>query len=205
MAPEAVRRVVDVWADQTAELGAEYRWVQVFENRGEAMGASNPHPHGQIWAGTALPGRGGPRGRRAARPPARDRPAAAARLRRSASRAGQRVVVETDEWLAVVPFWAAWPFETLLVPEAAGGAPARPRRRRRATSSPAVLHDLLGRYDGLFRRPFPYSMGWHQAPFGDGVDRPLAGPRPLLPAAPARPTSASSWSATSCSPSPSAT
>ena len=54
----AVRRVVDVWAEQTAELGAEYRWVQVFENRGEAMGASNPHPHGQIWAGTALPGDG---------------------------------------------------------------------------------------------------------------------------------------------------
>ncbi len=58
MARDAVRRVIDVWADQTAELGAEYRWVQVFENRGEAMGASNPHPHGQIWAGTALPGDG---------------------------------------------------------------------------------------------------------------------------------------------------
>ena len=56
MAPDDVRRVIDVWAEQTAELGAEYRWVQVFENRGEAMGASNPHPHGQIWAGTALPG-----------------------------------------------------------------------------------------------------------------------------------------------------
>ena len=58
MTPGAVRRVIDVWADQTAELGAEYRWVQVFENRGEAMGASNPHPHGQIWAGSALPGEG---------------------------------------------------------------------------------------------------------------------------------------------------
>ncbi|MEA2652811.1 MAG: UDPglucose--hexose-phosphate uridylyltransferase, partial [Chloroflexota bacterium] len=53
MAPDAVRRVVDVWAEQTEALGADHRWVQVFENRGEAMGASNPHPHGQIWAGTA--------------------------------------------------------------------------------------------------------------------------------------------------------
>ena len=58
MARDDVRRVIDVWAEQTAELGAAYRWVQVFENRGEAMGASNPHPHGQIWAGTALPGDG---------------------------------------------------------------------------------------------------------------------------------------------------
>ena len=56
MDPADVRRVIDVWAEQTSELGAEYRWVQVFENRGEAMGASNPHPHGQVWAGTALPG-----------------------------------------------------------------------------------------------------------------------------------------------------
>ena len=55
MDARAVRRVVDLWADQTASLGEDYRWVQVFENRGEAMGASNPHPHGQVWAGSALP------------------------------------------------------------------------------------------------------------------------------------------------------
>jgi UDPglucose--hexose-1-phosphate uridylyltransferase len=76
-------------------------------------------------------------------------------------------VNETDEWLAVVPFWAAWPFETLLVAK-------RPAARlsdldgRARDDLTGVLHGLLGRYDGLFRRPFPYSMGWHQAPFGDG-------------------------------------
>ena len=166
MGPEAVREVVDVWAEQTAELGAEYRWVQVFENRGEAMGASNPHPHGQIWAGTALPGDA-----------AREDTSQLAHLGATGKRllldyidresGGQRVIVETDEWLTVVPFWAAWPFETLLVPK-------RPAARLTDLDDTArddlsvVLHELIARYDGLFRRPFPYSMGWHQAPFGDG-------------------------------------
>ena len=116
MEPAAVRRVIDMWADQTAELGAEYRWVQVFENRGEAMGASNPHPHGQIWAGTALPDAG-------AREDASQRAHLAATGRRllldyvDHESGGQRVIVETDAWLVVVPFWAAWPFETLMVPK----------------------------------------------------------------------------------------
>lgn len=166
MRVDAVRRVIDVWAHQTAELGAEYRWVQVFENRGEAMGASNPHPHGQIWAGTALPGAG-----------AREDASQRAHLDASGRRmlldyidqesGGQRVIVETDEWLTVVPFWAAWPFETLLVPK-------RPAARLTELDGAArddlavVLRELIARYDGLFKRPFPYSMGWHQAPFGNG-------------------------------------
>ena len=165
MGSAAVRRVIDVWAEQTAELGADYRWVQVFENRGEAMGASNPHPHGQIWAGTALPGDG-----------AREDTTQRAHLAATGQRmlleyidhesGGQRVIVETDEWLTVVPFWAAWPFETLLVPK-------RPAARLTELDDAArddlavVLHELIGRYDGLFKRPFPYSMGWHQAPFGE--------------------------------------
>ena len=161
----AVRKVVDMWADQTAELGADYRWVQVFENRGTAMGASNPHPHGQIWAGTALPGD-------AAREDSTQR-AHLAKTRRSLlldyveqETGGSRVVVETPRWLAVVPFWAAWPFETLLVPK---GPAARLSDLDDAARDDltTVLRDLLGRYDGLFDRPFPYSMGWHQAPFDD--------------------------------------
>jgi UDPglucose--hexose-1-phosphate uridylyltransferase len=166
MAPDAVRRVVDVWAEQTAELGAEYRWVQVFENRGEAMGASNPHPHGQIWAGTALPGAG-----------ARENATQLAHLEATGRRMlleyaeresrGQRVILETEEWLTVVPFWATWPFETLLVAK-------RPAARLTELDDAArddlavVLRELIARYDGLFKRPFPYSMGWHQAPFGSG-------------------------------------
>ena len=166
MTPTAIRDVIDVWAEQTSELGATYRWVQVFENRGVAMGASNPHPHGQIWAGTALPGE-------AEREGANQR----AHLARTGSRllldylaqesGGPRVVVEDDEWLVVVPFWAAWPFETIVIPR----RPAARLPELDGVARDRLAHTLValtGRYDGLFRRPFPYSMGWHQAPFGDG-------------------------------------
>jgi UDPglucose--hexose-1-phosphate uridylyltransferase len=164
MSRAAVRTIVDLWADQTTELGESYRWVQVFENRGEAMGASNPHPHGQIWAGTALPVQAAREG--------------AAQLRHfeatgrrllldyvDQEHAGPRVVEESDDWLALVPFWAAWPFETLVVAK-------RPTARLADLDEAArdalarTLIDLLSRYDNLFRHPFPYSMGWHQAPFG---------------------------------------
>ena len=100
-------------------------------------------------------------------------------------RAASGSIVETDEWLAVVPFWAAWPFETLVIPK-------RPAARLTDLDDAArddlavVLHELIGRYDGLFKRPFPYSMGWHQAPFGERADRRVAGPRALLSAAAAR-------------------
>lgn len=160
-----VRAVVDLWAAQTVELGSTYRWVQVFENRGEAMGASNPHPHGQIWAGTALPGEA-----------AREQRSQRAYLDRRGTRllldyvaqevSGPRVVVENDAWLIVLPFWAMWPYETLVLPkEPVSRVPDLDGPRRDALAS--ALLGLLNRYDGLFDQPFPYSMGWHQAPFDD--------------------------------------
>jgi UDPglucose--hexose-1-phosphate uridylyltransferase len=163
MEPTAVRGLVDLWADQTAELGERFQWVQVFENRGEVMGASNPHPHGQIWAGTALPVDA-----------AREDATQQAYLRKHGSRmlldyvaqesGGPRVVDEDDEWLVIVPFWASWPFETLLIAK-------RPVERlpdlddapRDALAR--ILIRLLASYDHLFGLPAPYSMGWHQAPF----------------------------------------
>ncbi len=164
MAPADVRDVVDLWADQTTELGGQYRWVQVFENRGTEMGASSPHPHGQIWAGSALP-------TDAAREDASQR-AHHTRTARSMLVAyaeqeagGPRVVEQDEDWLVVVPFWAAWPFETLILPR-------QPARRladlddRRRDGLARTLTSLIGRYDALFARPFPFSMGWHQAPFG---------------------------------------
>jgi UDPglucose--hexose-1-phosphate uridylyltransferase len=158
-----LRRIVDTWASQTAELGQRYRWVQVFENRGEAMGASSPHPHGQIWAGTALP-------QYAAREDGTQRRWRGEKGTRllldyaAQEHARPRVVEENDEWLVVVPFWATWPYETLIVPR-------RPTDRLDSLDEAgrdalvSTLSALLGRYDALFDLPFPYSMGWHQAPF----------------------------------------
>ncbi len=167
MAPEDIRRVIDVWAEQTAELGRRYRWVQIFENKGEMMGCSNPHPHGQIWGCEQLPVE-------PAREDARQR-AYYTRHRRpllldyadEESALGERVVVQDPHWLVVVPFWAVWPFETLLLPR-------RPVARLcdldeiERDALALTLKRLLVRYDNLFQIPFPYSMGWHGAPFGRG-------------------------------------
>ncbi len=171
MAPPDIRAVVDVWAAQTAELGARYRWVQVFENKGALMGCSNPHPHGQIWAGNALPNE-----------PAKEAPRQqdyfAAQGRpllldyAALEGGGERVIVENAHWLAVVPYWAVWPFEALLLP-----------RRRHITRLPDLdgaerdalaeaLKRLLVKYDNLFETAFPYSMGWHGAPFDDSDPTP---------------------------------
>ncbi len=165
MSPAAVRQVVDVWAAQAAELGERYRWVQVFENRGATMGASNPHPHGQIWAGTALPNE-------AAREDGAQRRHHAATGRKllldyaAEESGGPRVIDEDDDWQVVVPFWAAWPFETLVI--AKQPVARLPDLAETARDSLArALIGLLGRYDNLFEIPFPYSMGWHQAPFDD--------------------------------------
>jgi len=163
MGTAEIRRIVDVWAEETTELGRSYPWVQVFENRGEAMGASNPHPHGQIWAGSAVPVEASREDERQAshlqatgRPLLLDYAAAEA--------GGPRVVAEWPCWRIVVPFWAAWPFETLVLPTV--HAPRLADLDDDARDGLAVaLRDLTRRYDALFDRPFPYSMGWHQAPF----------------------------------------
>jgi len=162
----AIRSVIDLWADQTAELGEAYRWVQVFENKGEMMGASNPHPHGQVWAGAALPTHAAAEDDHQASYRAAYGTNLLEDYAAAESAEGTRVVVENEEWLAVVPYWATWPFETIILP------------RRRVARLPELSDDdraglatllkrLLSRYDNLFARPFPYSMGWHGAPFHD--------------------------------------
>ena len=167
---QAALKVIDEWAEQTSDLGARYRWVQVFENRGATMGASNPHPHGQIWAGSALPERAAREHATQRRYWRANRVPLLADYARQESR-GPRVVIENEEWLVVVPFWAVWPFETLVLPK-------RPALRlidlddaaRNALAQ--MLTGLIQRYDRLFETPFPYSMGWHQAPFGRSLTSP---------------------------------
>ena len=169
MAAADIRSVIDAWGAQSVELGERYRWVQVFENRGAAMGASNPHPHGQIWAGTALPVQAEREaGTQARHLAATGRPLLLDYLAQESG--GPRVVVETAEWQVVVPFWAAWPFETLLIARRpVARIPDLDEAQRVDLASVLARH--VGAYDHLFGTEFPYSMGWHQAPFdpGDGA------------------------------------
>ncbi|MFN2135969.1 MAG: UDP-glucose--hexose-1-phosphate uridylyltransferase [Candidatus Promineifilaceae bacterium] len=167
MPVEAIRAVVDMWAAQTSELGQIYRWVQVFENKGSVMGASNPHPHGQLWALDELPTEPAAENKQQrAYYEANGRPLLLDYAELEAE-AGERIVVENEAWLAVVPYWAVWPFETLLLPRRhVQRLPDLTAAERDALAS--ILKRLLTRYDNLFETSFPYSMGWHGAPFGGG-------------------------------------
>jgi UDPglucose--hexose-1-phosphate uridylyltransferase len=161
----AIERVVEEWAAQATELGArdDIHYVQIFENRGAMMGASNPHPHGQIWATEHIP----------------DEPA----LELAAQRAyleehkvqllaayleielaqGERIVAENDTWVALVPFWAVWPFELMLLPrESVAATQAMSAAQRKGLA--AILQQVTAGYNRVFHTPFPYSMGLHPAP-----------------------------------------
>ena len=170
MPVEAIRCVVDVWAAQIAELGQRHRWVQIFENKGDIMGCSNPHPHAQIWAGDFIPNEPAKEDRRQAEHwCAKRSPLLVDYLKLEVDR-GERIVVENDHWVVVVPYWATWPYETLLLPRRhVRQLPDLTGEERDALAS--ILKRFLTRYDNLFETSFPYSMGWHGAPTA-GPDAP---------------------------------
>jgi UDPglucose--hexose-1-phosphate uridylyltransferase len=160
----SLTRVVEHWTRLSRELGRTYPWVQVFENKGEAMGCSNPHPHGQVWANAHVPTEPAREDERQLAYTRAHRAPLLMRYLEQEISLGERLIVENPHWVVLVPFWAIWPFETLLLPR---------RQILRLTDLTAdelgalasILKRLLTRYDNLFRTPFPYSMGWHGAPF----------------------------------------
>ncbi len=172
MTQTEVRRVVEVWVEQYNELAA-IDWVQsvlIFENRGAMMGASNPHPHGQIWANEQLPNE------------MRKELSTQTAYWQEHQRCllcdylklelmlGERIVCANETWVALVPFWAIWPFETLVLPRVHAGT-IGDLDDQGCEGLAAILRELTGRYDRLFNVPFPYSMGFHQRPT-DGLPHP---------------------------------
>jgi UDPglucose--hexose-1-phosphate uridylyltransferase len=172
MPAEQIREVIDTWARQVEELEARWRWVQVFENKGDLMGCSNPHPHGQIWAGDFMPNEVAKELTQQRDWFTRHGSSLLLDYAEQELGAQERLIVKNDHWIAVVPWWAAWPFETLLLP--------RRNVSRLPELSPAerdglaqILSALLRAYDRLFDVSLPYSFGWH----GDHVST-FAGPDP---------------------------
>ncbi len=161
-----VENVVRTWSDQTAELTRLdfINYIQVFENKGAMMGCSNPHPHSQIWAVSTVPDE-----------PIRELDSQTRYLKENghcllcdylkqeSQSTGERLIAENDTFVALVPYWATWPFELLII------------SRRHVSSLPdlnsneisglaEILREVTTRYDNLFEISFPYSMGFHQAP-----------------------------------------
>ena len=176
MPVESLVRVVETWREETATLSAEpgIHYVQIFENRGAMMGSSNPHPHCQIWATGHIP----------------DEPAAegTAQLEHfnthghtlladylaqelAARAAGQdRVIAENEQFVALVPYWAVWPFETIVLPREQIGSFTE-FTTAQTQGLAAILKQVTQTYDAVFDVSFPYTMGFHQRP-SDGQPHP---------------------------------
>ncbi len=165
-----IRNVIDTWHEQSEALGKCYKWVQIFENKGEVMGCSNPHPHCQIWAGDFIPTAVSKedemqrmyhqdRGRQLLRD-----------YTVKEEEVGERVITSNRDWIVLIPWWAVWPFETLLLPRfQVSRFPDLSESQRNTLAD--ILKRFLSRYDNLFGVPFPYSMGWHGAPFLDDTPK----------------------------------
>jgi UDPglucose--hexose-1-phosphate uridylyltransferase len=162
-----IRSVVDVWREQTSELGEEYLWVQIFENKGAVMGCSNPHPHGQIWASDRLPNEPAKEDHRQLEYYRQHNSALLIDYFELERSKNERVVCQNDHWCALVPFWANWPFEILLAPK--NHILRLPELSNEVSESLAsIIKTLTVKLDNLFETSFPYSMGWHGAPLMQG-------------------------------------
>jgi UDPglucose--hexose-1-phosphate uridylyltransferase len=172
LSPAELRRVVDVWTEQYLELGArdDVAHVQLFENKGQMMGCSNPHPHGQVWAQSSVPREAALELQRQSEHHARYRRTLLGDYLALELARDERVVCANDGFVALVPFWAVWPFETLVIarrPVSHLGELTDAERDQLAD----IVKSLTTRYDNLFNISFPYSAGIHQAPT-DGAAHP---------------------------------
>jgi UDPglucose--hexose-1-phosphate uridylyltransferase len=167
-----IRKVVDLWDEQTQELGgrADISYVQVFENRGAMMGASNPHPHGQIWASRSVPNEAVLEQAAQAAYLAKHGTCLLCAYRDLEVKLGERVVASNASFVALVPFWAVWPFEVMILPVRHVGDLSMMSDAERNDLA-AILKSLTSTYDKVFDAPFPYSMGLHPQPY-DSVEHP---------------------------------
>ena len=163
MPTQEIRIVVDVWANQITELGNKYKWVQVFENRGEIMGSSNQHPHGQVWASSSLPNEPSKEDENQNKYFANEKNILLLDYLNHELKYKERIIIENEHWVVLVPYWAVWPFETLLLPKRhILHLPELINCERNSLAK--ILKQLLTRYDNLFNTSFPYTFGWHGAP-----------------------------------------
>lgn len=167
MSTADIRLVIELWCAQVAELGRDFRWVQIFENKGEIMGSSNPHPHGQIWATKDLPNEPRKEDHSQRAYLADHQNSLLLDYAKFEIERQERIILQNDNWLVVAPYWAVWPYETLLLPRRKVlRLPELSASERQSLAD--TLKGLLTKYDNLFETPFPYSMGWHGAPLDTG-------------------------------------
>lgn len=172
MEVEDIRNVVDVWCEQFEELGSNpmINYVQIFENKGAIMGCSNPHPHGQIWSSSSVPVEPAKESKTQKEYFEKHGTTLLSDYLKAEMTKKDRLVVENEHFVALVPFWAVWPFETMIISR-------RPVQNilllteEERTALADIYKQLTVKYDNLFEVSFAYSAGLHQAPT-DGNDYP---------------------------------
>ncbi|CAA84679.1 putative galactose-1-phosphate uridylyltransferase [Caenorhabditis elegans] len=160
-----VRVVIDIWNQQYLELGPKYEWVQIFENRGAVVGCSNMHPHGQLWASNYLPTLPMKKHESQKKHFEKHGKVMLMDYLEQETLKKERIIMRNEHWTWLVPYWAFWPYETMLLPN---------RHVERFTdlgevekqSLSEILRSLLIKYDNVFECSFPYMMGWSGAPTG---------------------------------------
>ena len=166
MSVKEIKGVVDTWIQEMTILGAKYKWVQIFENKGSALGCSNPHPHCQIWASSFIPNEASVKDINLMDYKEKHRTNMLVDYAKKEEASKERLVVSNQDWLGLVPYWALWPYETMILP--------RRRHILRMTdltdderrSLADIMKQLTTKYDNLFECCFPYAMGFHGAPTG---------------------------------------
>lgn len=169
MTTEAIEKVIDLWQKEFLELAAlpDIKYIQIFENKGEIMGCSNPHPHGQIWSSSSIP-------LELAKETVKQKEYLEANGKSLLSayldielEKQERIVLENEHFVALVPFWAVWPYETMIISKRhMQNVTQFDEKEKKAFAR--TLKQLTAKYDNLFKVSFPYSAGMHQAPVNDG-------------------------------------
>jgi len=165
-----VEKVIDLWINECLELGnkSEINHIQIFENKGSAMGCSNPHPHGQIWAQHSMPVEPLKKHNRQKEYYETHKNLLLADYVQQEIAIDERIVFQNDHFVVLVPFWATWPYETMIIPKR-GMSHITKMKPEERNSFAEAYRIITIKYDNLFKTSFPYSAGIHQAPF-DGQD-----------------------------------
>ncbi|MEN8186430.1 MAG: UDP-glucose--hexose-1-phosphate uridylyltransferase [Bacteroidota bacterium] len=165
-----IKGVIDTWVSQYVELGAmkDINHVQIFENKGDIMGNSNPHPHGQIWAQKTIPVEPSKKSFHQKKYFDENKSGLLADYIEIEKEQDERIVFENLHFMVLVPFWAIWPYETMIVPKRMMKNIALMKENEKEAFAEAIKH-ITTKYDNLFEVSFPYSAGIHQAPTDGGI------------------------------------
>lgn len=164
-----IEQVIKAWIEQYKDLGKDYLWVQIFENKGSIMGCSMPHPHGQVWAQKNLPDIAEKEENSQRSYHLKYNSALLLDYVNREIDLKERIVRQNEDWVALVPYWATWPFEIILLPRFSVSRMTDLSSDQQKTLA-SMLSQITIVYDNLFQCSFPYSMGWHGAPFSDSSD-----------------------------------